>query len=613
MNVYTNLGLPNDGKSIRLLTIEPIANHASLVVCNLHVTAITPELQFEALSYTWGDPKIRGTISVNGVETSVTKNLASALHALRRRDSPRTLWVDAICIHQEDLGEKAFQVPMMSLIYGKCSRAVIWLGQSDENSRKAFAIIRKGTKEYPRILSKVLQRPWFRRIWIVQEVSLAPTAIVQCGQDTVDWDQFAAVVALIPKLGSMVNPTSEEDGQHKHLHPAFYPRILDSARKRIKDNKPFDLHEALRSFQPFDATMPVDKVFGILSLLSDTSMVEVDYTLSPREVYCNIALAILKHSRNLDLFLDCLQNVRGHPTPGLPSWVPDWSATDQPLDNPILTVTAEEVFQASCGTQLQEPIVHDNGILSLQGCIIGEIADLGNSIPSVEELRKKYWPEDHWVPRRRAFEFVSDMTIVFNSWKAAVCRRKEGYVANLSDLYPTGETLMETFYHSMNVTGGPFPDAKSDMQFTKWMQSIELNIRIFENYGQIVASLPWLLAWLISGPYFAACSFFILYQLLRGRLVYDPPVAHLDASRQTWVVGRTDRDLIGLFPAPSLSSPYTVPTEVGDSIVILGGGARPYIIRSNGERWRLIGNAYVHGIMYGAAFNRDKCILIELM
>ena len=104
MNLYTSLRLPNDGRSIRLLTIAPNANQASLVVCNLHVAAINPELHYEALSYTWGDPKIRRMISVNGVERSITKNLASALNAMRNADSPRTLWVDAICIDPDRKG-----------------------------------------------------------------------------------------------------------------------------------------------------------------------------------------------------------------------------------------------------------------------------------------------------------------------------------------------------------------------------------------------------------------------------------------------------------------------------------------------------------------------------
>ena len=146
MSLYTSLRLSNDGRSVRHLRIEPNANHTSLVVCYLHVTAIYPELQYEALSYCWESPKIRSAISVNGIETSVTKNLAPALHAMRNRDSPRTLWVDAIRINQENSSEKASQIHLIALVYGKCSRVVIWLGESDKKSQKAFALVRNGMK-----------------------------------------------------------------------------------------------------------------------------------------------------------------------------------------------------------------------------------------------------------------------------------------------------------------------------------------------------------------------------------------------------------------------------------------------------------------------------------
>ncbi|KAF2108757.1 heterokaryon incompatibility protein-domain-containing protein, partial [Lophiotrema nucula] len=138
MSVYRDLRLPDDGRSIRLLTIEPNTDNSSTVSCNLRVAAVQPGLQFEALSYCWGDPKAQEVIFVNGTQLAVTKNLSTALLALRDSETPRTFWVDALCINQHELAEKAFQVPLMGAIYGSASKTVIWLGESDEKSRKAF-------------------------------------------------------------------------------------------------------------------------------------------------------------------------------------------------------------------------------------------------------------------------------------------------------------------------------------------------------------------------------------------------------------------------------------------------------------------------------------------
>jgi hypothetical protein len=611
MGIYDSLALPNDKKSIRLLTIEPSRNYNSLVICHLRVVSIGKDLEYEALSYTWGDPKDRAPICVGGEETLVTKNLAAALHALRDPTETRTLWIDAICINQEDLDEKSFQVPMMTLIYKSCSRTIIWLGESDKDSRKAFKIIREGAREYPREVSSVLRRQWFRRMWIIQEVSLAPKAFVQCGKDGVDWEKLAAAVALVPQLGSMVNP----NGSGAHLHPAFFPRILNAARKRIQDGTPFDLHEALRCFQPFDATMPVDKVFGILGLISDPSLVQVDYKLSPQEVYTRVAVRTITHTKSLDIFLDCQQQTQGHQLPDLPSWVPDWSTTDGPLDNPMETVTAKEIFHASRDTPLGDPIRATNGVLTLQGHLIGSIADLGEPIPSINQIREKYWPAENLLPHRRAFEIINEAPAIFNTWKAVICRSSQNTPdRTLSDPYATGETLLEALYHTLNSNGGPFADAESDRKFTTWMHSIEFFLKMLEVYGRIVAKLPWLLAWLITGPLCITASSLVAVKLLRKSFVIDAPVQHSDPSRQSSVVGRTDGDLAGLFPAPSLTTPNTVPSRVGDSIVLFRGGSRPYVIRrEEGGRWRLIGNAYVHGIMYGAAFREKECVDIELV
>lgn len=185
MDIYSTFQLPNDKRSIRLLALEPSRNDDSLVICRFRVVALDQSRSYEALSYTWGVSNDRDVISVGGNKISVNLSLATALHALRHPIEERTLWIDAICINETDNIEKSFQVPLMALIYRNCSRTVIWLDESKKDSRKAFRLLRIVVKEYPRILSKVLHRPWFRRVWIIQEVASTPTALVQCGNDTV--------------------------------------------------------------------------------------------------------------------------------------------------------------------------------------------------------------------------------------------------------------------------------------------------------------------------------------------------------------------------------------------------------------------------------------------
>ncbi|KAM7192336.1 Heterokaryon incompatibility protein (HET) domain containing protein [Naviculisporaceae sp. PSN 640] len=102
------------------------------VVCGLRIVSLQDRPTFEALSYVWGDAAIKRHISVNGHVFPVTANLAEALHALRHRKlKSRILWVDAICINQDDVAEKNIQVPLMSRIYSEAIRVVAWLGPSN--------------------------------------------------------------------------------------------------------------------------------------------------------------------------------------------------------------------------------------------------------------------------------------------------------------------------------------------------------------------------------------------------------------------------------------------------------------------------------------------------
>jgi hypothetical protein len=83
---------------------------------------------YEALSYVWGDVRDSIPILVDGHPVSVTKSLESAVRHLRYPDKPRTLWVDYICINQEDILERSELVAKLGSIYENADSVLIWLG-----------------------------------------------------------------------------------------------------------------------------------------------------------------------------------------------------------------------------------------------------------------------------------------------------------------------------------------------------------------------------------------------------------------------------------------------------------------------------------------------------
>ncbi len=158
----------------------------------------TPE--YEALSYVWGSPTPAKQMLLNGRNVEITPNLDCALRHLRQPDSQRLLWVDALCINQKDLDEKAHQIKLMRPIYALASGVVLWLGPATDQTDAAMRSIEKLDKEYWSTYDfqvnfmELLYRPWFTRIWVVQEFvvgwPMKGSPRIGCGSIWVPWLSF---------------------------------------------------------------------------------------------------------------------------------------------------------------------------------------------------------------------------------------------------------------------------------------------------------------------------------------------------------------------------------------------------------------------------------------
>ncbi|KAH7304783.1 heterokaryon incompatibility protein-domain-containing protein [Stachybotrys elegans] len=185
---------------IRLLTLHPGPRDAP-VSCSLTHVSLTLNPEYEALSYTWGDKKNIGSISMDGCTFEVRSNLETALRYLRLPDSPRVLWIDALCINQDDVAEKNAQVPRIGEIYQQAAQVLAWLGEGGDGGEEAIDVMHEfGTILYQGwavekmsrdqmgltwlknkgfdVPSKNLDavwrlwsRPYWSRIWIVQELA----------------------------------------------------------------------------------------------------------------------------------------------------------------------------------------------------------------------------------------------------------------------------------------------------------------------------------------------------------------------------------------------------------------------------------------------------------
>ncbi|KAF3761982.1 HET-domain-containing protein, partial [Cryphonectria parasitica EP155] len=128
-------GLNGSRSQIRFIHLLP-GSFNEAIRCNLETITLSMDttLPFEALSYVWGNDEPRKFILLNGQPWPVGRNLAHILRRLRYEDRARSLWVDEVCINQDDVDEKFHQVRLLAKVYKQSARCLIWLGNVDEGS-----------------------------------------------------------------------------------------------------------------------------------------------------------------------------------------------------------------------------------------------------------------------------------------------------------------------------------------------------------------------------------------------------------------------------------------------------------------------------------------------
>ena len=124
--------------SIRILQLQPSKTHDEDLHVELIDVRLDEHLEYEAISYVWGDPVFGHQLHTPLGSINITGSLDSALRGLRSKECVRNLWTDAVCINQTDKDEKAQQIPLMGGIYKIAKCVLAWLGEGGEDTPKAF-------------------------------------------------------------------------------------------------------------------------------------------------------------------------------------------------------------------------------------------------------------------------------------------------------------------------------------------------------------------------------------------------------------------------------------------------------------------------------------------
>ena len=450
--------------------MQPAADRRPLS-CSLSVVSLESKLEYETLSYVWGDPSLNSEIITTSGVLKITNNLHTALWYLRSPDVPRVIWTDAICINQFDLHERSSQVRVMDDIYRHGKGVQIWLGETKdmisnaehpeeldywipEDRVKSFTralqseqllstlptlvspehatvepnipgairileLLNTGHHFYQmpffrvigqeaigpcpvwsasmRSLTAILSRPWWTRVWTMQEAMLSAQATVRIGE-------YQAPLSLFSSLFKSIR--THENGCCGPARDLWYgdrgtSKSLLRARSEIGAFLAFNkdgLNGGITILRAFwvscrrKASDPRDHVYALHGILySKDGLIEPSYELSTDKVFTNATRVLFQEGRSIDALMYAI-GVEPNNAYELPSWVCDWTRQPGPIISRLL-------YKASNGERFMTEQTTDR-ILAVEACKVDLVSTIKNptglSFSQMGELKEDVSCLEKW-------------------------------------------------------------------------------------------------------------------------------------------------------------------------------------------------------------------------
>ena len=573
--VYAYIPLP-DYTSIRLVELFSGPVFAPLQ-CKLVVSRSVADQSYQALSYAWGETTKTHYITIEGKRLPISANLDRALRQVRRNEQNLYLWVDAICINQDDAIEKEYQISMMLQIYRSARRVVVYLGEQSDHSelipeffdtviraRRVFDSLNKGKEEDVdhedlsrsmgtleeigeptsnnimwRAARAFYDRPWITRVWIVQEVVVANELVFLCG----GWELpgsivYESVVAsmlctqLCPFGDMMKAPVNHQWNGLLQLFRILHARSVKLAGRT-------ELLDLFYLTHRCKATDLRDHVFAVLGMAQEATQPSLrpNYREDWQETYLRYTLYLIEEGSGLRaLYRSSADSASVYKQSGqIPSWVPDfsfggsliWFANDHDEVHGETAAGGHDTPSLRISMTLKS--------LTVQAVKLGSIQSLSSS---------------------QAEQEIGDHNAQILRWRTEL---EELWPATQ---YPAAEEMQDTICRVMLCQQEP-PD-----------------LEIFRP-----------MIWLADSSEFGS-------NLDRNRFFRD--IFSLSIARRRCV---TSTGFLG--QVPSLA-------QEGDVLVIPIGSAVPFVLRPRQARYQLIGQAYIHGVMMGEALQFKHLLKEEI-
>ena len=440
--VYPKLDPSKDG--IRLLALLPTGpsskapllseGNENNIQCKMRSVLFSEKPKYEALSYTWGREEPNKLILVGNFEFLVRENLYNALSNLRKSEE-RYLWIDALCINQNDDEERQRQVGLMDYIYTRAECVIVWLGipfamydnqYSLTDTWSSWDDTVGQTNDTAEVLAWVLENGYWDRLWVIQEIGLAKRITVSVEWEETDWDKFILRISddripesQLSRYRIWGSGTFEKERLRIHN---LYQKRLD---RHGESNR---LENLLEDFEYAQCAEVRDRIFGFLGLAHDfqEGLIQVNYSRQLFELYEDVVMFFCRPW----LFLNGDSNVLDRATK-----VIRFSAMVQrllgqpefPLSPPRSTTSPFETFSTEAVQDLPLPSVSSKKAIALLGFEVGQILHLG---PTYQDMISSSKANKSWVS-----SFASHYPLAQQT--RSIREANEAYMPILLDMEPT--------------------------------------------------------------------------------------------------------------------------------------------------------------------------------
>ncbi|KAF1847162.1 uncharacterized protein K460DRAFT_392591 [Cucurbitaria berberidis CBS 394.84] len=580
------------------------------------------------------------------------------------RDMTPYLWVDYLCIDQANIQERNMQVGMMSQIYSTASLVISWLGPSDKDSEVSVPLIQKLVsilessnfeREHSKVrfvassnplteeilsipdahyesLSRFYARRYFFRCWVLQEMVLAKDLRILCGPDELqleDLQQVAEFMIHVKKYNlhepigqAFVIPMRLNRGvEHTTAVVNLYTYRNQMSIARAESNTlPFRFQQLLILTRASGCFDPRDKVYAMLGMAPRGAFgIDPDYNKSTEELYSEAIRYWIQETQNLDILCWVIDKARRN-LPEFPSWIGEFEVATN-INQQELAFT--NVVHRATGHSKAPPVVP-----SLVSSDFRVLTVRGKEIDRVTELAEAWSWHGHGVGYDPLWTSMTlKIPAMYLTGQTRGITYEDAALPILHDLNNLAKTDNSGFILSWDE------DRQLESVTCSCPSTLEKFTYSSPSHAQSRGTQSRLLC---ANP-----SCFYITELQRNRdFKPDTPSAIPHApsvpDAQDWDslfsgamnhkmhlrrVARTVKGYLGLVPDSS---------QVGGAVWLSQGARVPFVLRRavgiertdedaprvGEERWEVVGEAYVHGIMEGEVWKEnpeEKLIDVHLV